>query len=96
MIIFSAAGAYLNRFGQFGTDTASLGLPNGLAIDNAGNLWLADAGNHRVLKFAPIFGVSVAPEEVLPEQAVDDLVGSATADEPLPTDAAPTEAGPTD
>ena len=96
VIIFSAAGAYLNRFGQFGTDTASLGLPNGLAVDNAGNLWLADAGNHRVLKFAPIFGVSVAPEEVLPEQAVDDLVGSATADEPLPTDAAPTEAGPTD
>ena len=67
---------------------ASLGLPNGLAIDAAGNLWLADAGNHRVLKFASIFGV---PAEVLPEQPVDDLLGSPTADEPIPTEAGPTD-----
>ena len=96
VLIFSPSGAYLNRFGQFGTDVASLGLPNGLAIDAAGNLWLADAGNHRVLKYAAIFGVPVAPEEVLPEQPVDDLLSSPTADEPFPTEAAPTEAGPTD
>ncbi len=96
VLVFSPSGAYLNRFGQFGADVASLGLPNGLAIDAAGNLWVADAGNHRVLKFASIFGLSAAPAEGLPEQPVDNLDGSATADEPLPTDAAPTEAGPTD
>ncbi len=58
VLIFSPSGAYLNRFGQFGTEPGGLGLPNGLAFDGAGNLWLADAGNHRVLKYPPIYGAA--------------------------------------
>ena len=56
VLIFSPAGAYLGRFGQYGTDTGSLGLPNGLAVGPDDSLWVADAGNHRVLGYAPVFG----------------------------------------
>jgi thiol-disulfide isomerase/thioredoxin/sugar lactone lactonase YvrE/outer membrane lipoprotein-sorting protein len=33
--------------------SAQLALPNGLALDAAGNLYIADTGNHRVRKVAP-------------------------------------------
>ena len=89
VLIFSPSGAYLNRFGQFGTDLSSLGLPNGLAFDGNGNLWLADAGNHRVLKYPSIFGAAAVPAE-LPLDDAEELGGSPAADEALPTEAAPT------
>jgi len=56
VLIFSPNGAYLNRFGQFGTDANSLGLPNGIAVAADDTLWVADAGNHRVLGYPPVFG----------------------------------------
>jgi DNA-binding beta-propeller fold protein YncE len=90
VLIFSPSGAYLNRFGQFGTDLNSLGLPNGLAFDAGGNLWLADAGNHRVLKYPSIFGAAAVPAE-LPLDEAEDPFASPTAEEPLPTEAGPTE-----
>ena len=67
VLIFSPAGAYLGRFGQYGTDTGSLGLPNGLAVGPDDSLWVADAGNHRVLGYAPVFG---AAEPLLVEPTV--------------------------
>ena len=56
VLIFSNSGAYLNRFGQFGTDAGSFGLPNGIAVAADDTLWVADAGNHRVLAFPPVYG----------------------------------------
>ena len=90
VLIFSPSGAYLNRFGQFGTDLNSLGLPNGLAFDAGGNLWLADAGNHRVLKYPSIFGAAVVPAE-LPLDEAEEFGVSPTVEAPLPTEAAPTD-----
>lgn len=34
-----------------GVSGASLSLPQGIAVDSAGNVWLADAFNHRVLRY---------------------------------------------
>ena len=51
---FSATGGITAVFGQFGSDTSSLNLPVGLALDAGGNLYVADAFNNRVLKFAPV------------------------------------------
>lgn len=51
-------GAYLNRFGQFGSDPAGLGLPNGLDVAADDTLWVADAGNHRVIGYPALFGGS--------------------------------------
>ena len=56
VLIFSGSGGYLNRFGQFGTDAGSLGLPNGIAVGPDDTLWVADAGNHRVLSYPPVYG----------------------------------------
>lgn len=56
VLIFSSAGGYLNRFGQYGTELASVALPNGVAVAADGTLWLADAGNNRVVAYPPIFG----------------------------------------
>jgi len=79
VLIFSPSGAYLNRFGQFGTEPGGLGLPNGLGFDDAGNLWLADAGNHRVLKYPPIYGAAL-------EDVPVDGAGDAGQAAPSPTD----------
>jgi len=46
---------------QYGTDTGSLGLPNGLAMAADDSLWVADAGNHRVLGYPPVFGAATEP-----------------------------------
>jgi len=86
VLIFSATGAYLNRFGQFGTDANSLGLPNGLALAADDSLWLADAGNHRLLAFPPIYGAPAAEEPPVEEPPADELA--------LPTEAIIDEAYP--
>ncbi len=55
VLVFSAIGGYLNRFGQFGGEPSSFGLPNGIAVGPDDWLWVADAGNHRVVGFEPIY-----------------------------------------
>ena len=35
-----------------GISSSSMNQPQGVAFDSAGNLWVADTGNHRVLRFA--------------------------------------------
>ncbi len=76
VLIFTAAGEYLARFGQFGADVNSLGLPNGIATDAQNNIYIADAGNHRILKYNAIFGApapeSPPVEEPAQEQPVDE------------------------
>jgi sugar lactone lactonase YvrE len=56
VLIFSSSGGYLNRLGQFGALTSNFGLPNGLAIDGADNLYVADSVNNRILRYASIYG----------------------------------------
>lgn len=65
VLIFNPDGTYAARFGQFGLDVNSLGLPNGIAIDAEDNVYIADATNNRILKYPPIFGppLPLAPEE---------------------------------
>ena len=97
VLIFSATGDYLGRFGRFGPDVNSFGLPNGIAIDAQDNIYIADAANNRILKFAPAFGPPEAPAdqeaeddgaptEVVPLEEEDDNAESATENEPEPTE----------
>ncbi len=55
ILIFSADGEYIGRFGHFDTGTGGFGLPNGIAIDADDNVYVADALNNRVLMFAAVF-----------------------------------------
>lgn len=44
-------GDVLLRWGGNGTDTASMVLPSGVAVDNEGAIYVVDFGNARVMKF---------------------------------------------
>jgi sugar lactone lactonase YvrE len=52
VLIFDEGGQYVGRFGRYGTDDSGFGLPNGIAVDAEDNIYVADAGNNRILKFA--------------------------------------------
>ena len=42
--------AFLSIIGTKGSGQGQFAQPNGIAIDRVGNIYVADAGNHRVLK----------------------------------------------
>ncbi len=49
---FTTAGKYLAGFGEEGTDPGKFYAPHGLAIDSHDCLYVVDAFNHRIQKFA--------------------------------------------
>ena len=48
---FTTEGEFVRYWGQYGSDLSSFILPAGLAIDPAGGIWVADAGNNRLMHF---------------------------------------------
>lgn len=48
LLAFDAGGNFLREIGQ-----GLFEVPHGLRVDEDGNIWTADTGNHLVLKFAP-------------------------------------------
>jgi sugar lactone lactonase YvrE len=50
--LFTASGKYLFRLGGTGTGPGQFKRPHGLALDSKGFLYVADAGNQRIQKFA--------------------------------------------
>jgi DNA-binding beta-propeller fold protein YncE len=49
---FTDDGAYLSGFGSAGTKPSEFYAPHGLAFDSRGHLYVVDAFNHRIQKFA--------------------------------------------
>ena len=49
------SGNYLLQFGSTGLSSGFLYQPCGLAVDPAGNVWVADAGNNRIQQFSGAF-----------------------------------------
>jgi DNA-binding beta-propeller fold protein YncE len=49
---FTDGGAYVSGFGSGGTEPGNFYAPHGLAFDSRGHLYVVDAFNHRVQKFA--------------------------------------------
>ncbi len=48
---FSPAGAFLSKFGSYGSGDGQFSYPYGIAIDSAGNIYVADTNNNRIQKF---------------------------------------------
>ncbi len=48
---FSSTGTYMADFGSAGSGPGQLEEPQGLAVDAAGHVWVADTGNKRVEEF---------------------------------------------
>lgn len=54
VLVFTLDGAFQATFGLYGQDLLGFGLPNGIALDAMGNVYVADADNHRVMVFPPV------------------------------------------
>jgi sugar lactone lactonase YvrE len=52
LLVFTAEGQPLETWGDFGQDAQTFGLPSGLAVDEAGAVWVADTNNNRVMRFS--------------------------------------------
>ena len=76
VLIFSPDGSYLGKFGQFGTDANSFNLINGIFIDGQDNIYIADGGNNRVLKYGPLFAPiqPIVPVEEPVEESIEEPV----------------------
>jgi uncharacterized protein (TIGR03663 family) len=79
VLVFNSRGDFLARFGRYGEDAGGLGLANGIAIDAEGRVYLADAGNNRIVRYAPLPlpAFPSLPDELpplLPEELPDEGV----------------------
>ena len=50
---FDSTGSYVQTVGASGSDPGRFNAPRGIGFDASGNLYVADAGNDRIQKFAP-------------------------------------------
>ena len=62
VLVFNQHGTFLYAWGGFGSGPDEIGIVSGLAVDPAGNVWVSDGRNNRLMRF-PI------PEEA----AIDQL-----------------------
>jgi len=53
ILVMTSGGSDLAEIGRRGSGPGQLRDPHGIAVDGAGNLWVADRGNHRVQAFSP-------------------------------------------
>ncbi len=53
VLCFTNSGVLLNIWGSVGSEPGQFNLPIGIDVDSAGNIYVADARNYRVQKFAP-------------------------------------------
>ena len=54
VLVFSPEGKPLSVFGGVGTDEFTLGLPNGVAIDQDNAIWVSDSVNNRLILYPKI------------------------------------------
>lgn len=56
-------GDHLTSFGTLGSEIEQFIGPSGIAVDTRGNVYVADAGNHRIQKFSPLAVLSFSPDK---------------------------------
>ncbi|MCC7361626.1 MAG: SMP-30/gluconolactonase/LRE family protein [Anaerolineales bacterium] len=58
VLVFDQFGKFLTTWGDYGVEPGRFALVGGLALDSAGDIYVADPGNQRLMKFAPL---TIAP-----------------------------------
>jgi len=48
---FDANGQFVRTWGDYGVGASEIGLAGGVAVDAEGRVWVADAGNQRIMRF---------------------------------------------
>ena len=86
---------YLNQLGTKGSGNSQFKEPQDVALDSEGHLWVADAGNNRLIEFKPIVPGPLHPDDLL--QCRCELLrrmwGTAGMGEPSVSDSAHRAAG---
>lgn len=55
VLVFTIEGEFITQFGRWGTAPGEFRDPFGVAVDYEGFIYVADTGNQRIQKFAPIW-----------------------------------------
>jgi len=76
MTIGQLDGATVNCLSPDSATGSTLRFPTGAAMDPNGNLWVADSGDSRVLKYEPPFASGMAASVALGQTATDSASGS--------------------
>ncbi len=53
ILVWDGVGTPLDLWGDYGSGTTTFDLPTGIAIDEQGGIYVTDAGNNRLMYFAP-------------------------------------------
>lgn len=48
---FNSSGQFVRAWGDYGVGASEIGLAGGVAVDAQGRVWVADAGNQRIMRF---------------------------------------------
>lgn len=51
VLIFDEQGNFLTAFGAYGSSPSEIGIVSGIEVDAQGQVWIADAGNNRLMRF---------------------------------------------
>ena len=51
---FDKNGKFLTTWGENGTSNSQFGIVSGVAVNSEGQIYVADSGNNRLLRFPPV------------------------------------------
>jgi len=70
VLIFDMEGNFLRAFGAYGSGLSEIGIVGGIEVDAQGRVWIADAGNNRLMRFTlPI--LTREEESIINEEIMD-------------------------
>ena len=53
VLVFDLEGNFILGWGGFGIGRSEIGIASGIEVDTAGNVWVSDAKNNRLMRFSP-------------------------------------------
>ncbi len=58
---FASSGAFIAKWGSYGTGNGQFNTPNGIAVDASGNIYVADNDNYSIQKFGELSSSEPSP-----------------------------------